>query len=122
MSKRQLNHYVLFAYRIAIVYILLTLTRLLFYVYNLSLFPNISFTDFLTILRGGLKFDTTAIIYLNIVWIVMMVLPFRFVYSKVYQSIAKWIFIVTNSLGLLVNCADTVYYQFTIKPNKEWYC
>jgi phosphoglycerol transferase MdoB-like AlkP superfamily enzyme len=45
----------------------------------------------------------------------MMVLPFRFVYSKVYQSIAKWIFIVTNSLGLLVNCADTVYYQFTIK-------
>lgn len=115
MSKRQLNHYVLFAYRIAIVYILLTLTRLLFYVYNLSLFPNISFTDFLTILRGGLKFDTTAIIYLNIVWIVMMVLPFRFVYSKVYQSIAKWIFIVTNSLGLLVNCADTVYYQFTIK-------
>lgn len=115
MQKPQLSHYLLFVYRIAVLYILLTITRIVFYAFNADLFSDISFGDFMTILRGGLKFDTTAIIYLNIAFIVMNILPFRFVYDAVYQKIAKWIYIVTNSLGLLANVADTVYYQFTVK-------
>lgn len=115
MVRRQVNHITLFLYRIAIVYVLLTITRVTFYLFNAGLFPNISFTDFLTILRGGLKFDTAAIIYLNIAFIVMNIIPFRFVYNKVYQQVAKWIYIITNSIGLLANCADTAYYPFTIK-------
>ncbi|MBP5582627.1 MAG: LTA synthase family protein, partial [Bacteroidales bacterium] len=115
MQKPQLSHYLLFVYRIAVLYILLTITRIVFYAFNADLFADISFGNFMTILRGGLKFDTTAIIYLNIVFIAMNILPFRFVYNAVYQKIAKWIYIVTNSLGLLANVADTVYYQFTVK-------
>lgn len=115
MAKSQINHYLLFAYRIAVLYVLLSVTRIVFYVFNASLFPDISFGDFLTILRGGLKFDTTAIIYLNVAFIAMNILPFRFVYNSLYQRIAKCIYVVTNTIGLLANVADTVYYQFTIK-------
>ena len=86
MQKPQLSHYLLFAYRIAILYVLLTVTRVVFYAFNADLFSDISFGDFMTILRGGLKFDTTAIIYLNIVFIAMNILPFRFVYNAVYQK------------------------------------
>lgn len=93
----------------------MTITRVAFYCYNASLFADISFGEFLTILRGGLKFDTTAIIYLNIVFIVMNILPFRFVYKTVYQKVAKWIYIVTNAIGLIANVSDTIYYQFTLK-------
>ena len=72
MQKPQLSHYLLFAYRIAILYVLMIITRIVFYAFNADLFSDISFGDFMTILRGGLKFDTTAIIYLNIVFIAMM--------------------------------------------------
>ena len=113
--KPQLPHYLLLIYRIAVLYVLLTITRVVFYTFNASLFPEVSFGEFLTILRGGLKFDTTAIIYLNFVFIVMMILPFRFTFHAVYQKIAKWLYIVTNSFGLLANVSDTVYYQFTVK-------
>ena len=115
MLKPQLPRYLLFAYRIAVLYVLLSITRVIFYAFNADLFSSISFDEFLTIMRGGLKFDTTAIIYLNFVFITMMILPFRFTYNIVYQKIAKWIFIITNSLGLLANVSDTVYYQFTVK-------
>lgn len=115
MSKPQLPHFLLFTYRIIILYVLLTCTRIVFYAFNADLFPNITFSGFLTILQGGLKFDTTAIIYLNIAFIIMNILPFRFVYNSTYQRIAKWIYILTNTIGLLANVADTVYYQFTIK-------
>ncbi|MBR4349237.1 MAG: hypothetical protein IKP99_00760, partial [Bacteroidales bacterium] len=71
MQKPQLSHYLLFAYRIAILYVLMIITRIVFYAFNADLFADISFGDFLTISRGGLKFDTTAIIYLNIVFIAM---------------------------------------------------
>ncbi len=115
MTKPQINHYILFLYRIAVVYVLLTITRIAFYAYNASLFPNTSFVELLTIFKGGLKFDTTTIIYLNIAFIVMNILPFRFIYNNIYQRIAKIIYIITNSIGLLGNVADTIYYQFTLK-------
>lgn len=115
MKKRKLNIALLFLYRIAIVYLLLTVTRISFYIYNASLFPDITFTNFLTILRGGLKFDTTAIIYLNLVYILMYCIPLRIKYTRIWQTVAQWIFIITNSVGILANCADTIYYQFTLK-------
>lgn len=93
----------------------MSLTRVIFYAYNASLFPDVSANEFCTILWGGLRFDTTAIIYLNCVFILMNILPFCFVYGSVYQKVAKWIYIVTNSIGLLANLADVVYYPFTLK-------
>ena len=92
MLKPQLSQYLILTYRILVLYVLLTITRVVFYAFNASLFPEITFGEFLTILCGGLKFDTTAIIYLNFVFIAMMILPFRFTYHTVYQKIAKWIY------------------------------
>lgn len=115
MTKHQIHHYLLLAYRIAILYVLMSLTRIIFYAYNASLFPDVSSNEFFPIFFGGLRFDTTAIIYLNCVYILMNIVPFRFVYNSGYQKFAKWIYIVTNSVGLLANLADVVYYPFTLK-------
>jgi phosphoglycerol transferase MdoB-like AlkP superfamily enzyme len=43
----------------------------------------------------------------------MMSLPFRFRYKETYQKSTKWIFIVTNSIAILMNCVDMVYFKFT---------
>ena len=75
------NIYVVLLLRMLLVYGLYTVTRLLFYLYNLKLFADVTFPEFVRIFVGGLKFDTSAIIYTNILVIALHILPFRFRYS-----------------------------------------
>lgn len=95
--------------------VLYSLLRLGFYLGNQSLFPNISTSQFSSIFLGGIKFDLSALLYINILYILLQVLPFPFRYHVLYQKVAKWLFIVTNSVGIAANLIDIAYYKFTLK-------
>ncbi|MBR1785698.1 MAG: sulfatase-like hydrolase/transferase [Paludibacteraceae bacterium] len=90
-----------------------TLQRLFFYYINTDIFTDISTTHLFEILLGGLRFDLTALLYLNSVYLVLLLLPFRFRSNSIYQQTAKWLFIVSNSIGIIINCADMVYFRFS---------
>jgi len=109
------NIYSALIYRIVVIYILFTLCRLAFFLFNSSYFPDVTFCRFFTIMVGGLKFDTTAIIYVNALYILGMIIPFKFRHNSIYQTVLFWIFIVTNSIALLANIADIPYYPFTFR-------
>jgi len=79
------------------------------------LYDGRTFSQLLTIFVGGLKFDTTAIFYTNVLYIIMFLLPFRFRYNRVYQTVAKYIYFVTNGITLAANCIDTAYFPFTLR-------
>nr|WP_294897144.1 LTA synthase family protein [uncultured Pedobacter sp.] len=64
---------------------------------------------------GGLKFDLSAILYINILFILSQVIPFKIVYNPVYQKVFSWVFFITNAIGLATNMGDIVYYPFTLK-------
>ncbi|MDP4266094.1 MAG: LTA synthase family protein [Bacteroidota bacterium] len=66
------------------------------------------------IFLGGLHFDLTAVLYTNMLFIVMLSLPFNFRFNKVYKLILKWIFFITNGIALAFNTADFIYYRFTL--------
>ncbi|HEX7365547.1 MAG TPA: LTA synthase family protein, partial [Pelobium sp.] len=51
----------------------------------------------------------------NILFILSQVIPFKIVYNRLYQKIFKWVFFVTNSIGLATNMGDVVYFPFTLK-------
>ncbi|MFV0507223.1 MAG: LTA synthase family protein, partial [Bacteroidales bacterium] len=70
--------------RLLLVLLFYSIFRLLFYVFNQSYFEDASFVELLTIFRGGLLFDTTAILYTNALVILLMILPFPFRYRKGY--------------------------------------
>lgn len=108
------NIYTQFLLRILILYFLFFFTRILFYLFNYELFEGTSFSALLRIFQGGLQFDTTAIIYLNGLFILMSLSPLLRS-SKFYNSSLKYIYIITNSLGLLANYIDIIYYRFTSK-------
>lgn len=95
--------------------ILYTLSRLFFYWTSGDLFPNVSGAHLREMLAGGLRFDLTAILYLSSLYLVLMLLPLPWHWrtNSVYQTIAKWCFLIPNILGLLVNAADMVYMRFT---------
>ncbi len=109
------NIYVVLAYRILIMMFILTLSRIGFYVFNHSMFPGISTGEFIRILKGGWVFDISAVVYFNIIIILMHSLPFDFRYSKGYQKTIAYIYCIVNCLVLSINGADYVYFRFLNK-------
>ncbi|WP_164108077.1 MULTISPECIES: LTA synthase family protein [Sphingobacterium] len=91
------------------------LLRLGFYMVNSSLFPHVDSFSLMTMLVGGVKFDIVAILYVNILFILLQVIPFPFKYNIVYQKVCKWIFVLTNSLAAALSLIDYAYYPFTLK-------
>jgi len=63
----------------------------------------------------GIRFDLSAIILSNSIYLILFLFPFRFREKKPYQQILKWLFIVVNSLAMLANCVDFAYFRFTLK-------
>lgn len=102
-------------YRILLVLFLLSLSRIGFYLFNLKMFPDITPGEFISILWGGLIFDISAAVYINMLFILLQIVPFDIRYNKVYQKISMWIFFITNGLALAMNSADYVYYRFILK-------
>ncbi len=109
------NIFVVLAYRILIVMLLFSLGRMGFFLFNFKMFPGISPGEFLSILKGGLSFDISAIVYINILVILLSIIPLDIRYSDVYQSILKYIFFITNGIAIAMNGMDYVYYRFVDK-------
>jgi len=95
--------------------ILFTLSRIGFYVFNFKMFPDIPFYQLLTILKGGLLFDISATIYLNLIFIFFHIIPFEFRYNYKYQDVLRYYFFIVNGIGIAINSADYIYYRFVLK-------
>ena len=100
---------------LAIVYVLYMVTRVAFVLENWNLYSagwdQLSMGELLV---GSLRFDTSAIFYTNSLWIILMLFP---IHTKErlswWPKMCKWVFVVINSLALILNLADAVYSQFT---------
>ncbi|MDR3184457.1 MAG: sulfatase-like hydrolase/transferase [Prevotellaceae bacterium] len=113
--KTHTNHYILLIRRIALLFVLFTICRTGFFLINSDLYPDMTFGRFLRIAGGGLRFDLTAIIYTNLLYIVVALLPFRFIYTRPVQNSLKALFVATNGIALAFNIADMAYFRFTLR-------
>ncbi len=109
------NIYFVLAARLLLAMWLFTLCRVLFYLLNTGLFPQMTFGHFMYLLYGGLRFDLTAMLYTNVLFIAIYIVPFRFRYAHSYQRAASWVFYSTNGLALAANCIDFIYFRFTMR-------
>jgi phosphoglycerol transferase MdoB-like AlkP superfamily enzyme len=98
--------------RLLVVYVVFMLCRLAFYYFNNDLIDPLTGADTWSLLRGSLMFDTVSIIYVNLLFIFMSLIPFKFRDHKGYKRAMVIVFMITNGLGLLVNVADVFYYPF----------
>ena len=100
------------AVNFVILMVIYMLSRWFFYYMNINSFQDVTFSDMMAISWGGLRFDLSALCYLNALCIVMQFLPFKQRYNVGYQRVVKILFLVVNTLGLVVNAADIVYFEF----------
>jgi phosphoglycerol transferase MdoB-like AlkP superfamily enzyme len=112
MKKFFGNIYVVTAYRILLVVLLFSLCRIGFFLFNYRMFPGIPLSQFGSILKGGVVFDISAIVYINILFILFSIIPFDFRYEKGYQKVMAWLFYITNGVAVAMNGMDFVYYRF----------
>lgn len=101
--------------QLALALLFFSLSRLLFYLFNLQYFGGIGAYELLRIFFGGLRFDISAVIILSAPFIFMNVIPFPFRTKKYWQIISRLIFYITIILGLALNAVDSVYFRFTSK-------
>ena len=99
-----------------IAYVVYFLARLIYFFENYSYFSqNLSFSHVLEMLRGGLVFDTSAILVTNIPYIVLMLFPIHYKESAIYQKLCRAVFLIINGVALAINLCDAVYFRFTMR-------
>ena len=99
-------------YRILLAYLFYFIARILFFIYNINLIKFDGITDVVSLCYHGLAFDTTSILYLNLLFIVFSILPFRINHSKKYQTFLFYLYFIPNLLGYATNFVDFIYYRF----------
>lgn len=67
------------------------------------------------IVIGSLRFDTSAILYTNVLYAILMLLPLHYKETRIWQKLAKWVFVIINSIAIVMNLADSVYFRYTGK-------
>lgn len=84
------------------------LSRVVFYFSNRQVFSSAGIREFF----GGIRFDLSALFYVNALFILMHTVPGKFKYRKGYQKILKISFFLVNLIFLATNFIDAEYYKF----------
>jgi phosphoglycerol transferase MdoB-like AlkP superfamily enzyme len=100
-------------YRLGAVMILFTICRLLFYLFNRKLFPQIDIYYLLSLCLAGLRFDLSAVLYFNMAYILLLLIPHHCHHNKLFLKTTNILFYITNGIALFLNSADFAYYAFT---------
>lgn len=112
MIKRELFHVSVLAKRLLILLGLFFLCRLLFFAFNYQLFPHMNAWEFTAAMLYGLRYDISAILIINMVFILMHIVPNPWREGKWYQSILKWQFYLVNGTFLIIEAGDFIWYRY----------
>lgn len=96
-------------------YIVYQVCRAIFLAVNYSRYSEGVFGDnFWTLFKGSLVFDTSAIIYTNLLFLVLALIPLHLKEKNgVYKWIVKFAYIIPNSIAIIANLVDARYFQWT---------
>ena len=95
-------------------YLVWMLSRVAFFGENWSTFaPYMSWPLFKSMLHGALVFDTSALLYVNALYLVLLLLPLHLKERPGFHRGLKWLFVITNAVAIASNLMDSVYFQYT---------
>ncbi|PIF47222.1 phosphoglycerol transferase MdoB-like AlkP superfamily enzyme [Chryseobacterium sp. 52] len=100
-------------YRIFLAYVFYQIARLLFWYFNKELIKVDSVSDYFNLAFHGTAFDTTAILYVNALFILLSLVPIVINTKKGYQTVLFWLYFLTNGIAYAMNFGDFVYYKFS---------
>ena len=99
-------------YRIFLVYICYSICRILFIYFNNDITQIESFSELADLCYHGIRFDNVAIVYSNLIFILLSILPWKGTTLIAYQKILFLVFLSCNTFFLSLNFVDLAYYRF----------
>jgi len=100
-------------YRIFLAFVFYQIARLLFWFFNKDLIKVDSVADYLSLAYHGIAFDTTAILYVNALFILLSLIPIVINTKSGYQKFMIWVYFITNGIAYAMNFGDFIYYKFS---------
>ena len=88
-----------------------TASRIYFYINNIETIDLHYALEFLE----GLRFDLSALVYINIPLFVLLLLPHNLRTHNYYHRVTNWLFYIINIPFLILNNIDIEYFKFTQK-------
>lgn len=113
MKEIRLQEITALFYRIFLAFVFYQIARFLFWFFNRSLVKIDSVSDYLNIAYHGTAFDTTAILYVNSLFILLSLLPLVINTKRYYQKFLFYLYFITNGIAYGMNFGDFVYYKFS---------
>ncbi|MBH1960278.1 MAG: LTA synthase family protein [Flavobacteriia bacterium] len=113
MKEIRLQEITALFYRIFLAFVFYQIARLLFWFFNRGLIRIDSASDYFNIAYHGTAFDTTAILYVNSLFILLSLLPLVINTKKYYQKFLFYLYFITNGIAYGMNFGDFVYYKFS---------
>jgi phosphoglycerol transferase MdoB-like AlkP superfamily enzyme len=95
--------------------LLMTFSRFCLLFFNPTIFGGIDVYSFLVIFFGGLRFDLSVLLMFNLPFLFLATLPFGFRNDGYYRFFLRFILIAVNSVMILPNYVDAIYYRYTMK-------
>ena len=100
-------------YRLFLAFFFYQIARFLFWFFNRELIQIDSVSDYFSISYHGTAFDTTAILYVNSLFILLSLLPLIINTKRNYQKFLFYLYFITNGIAYGMNFGDFIYYRFS---------
>lgn len=114
-SKKELSLWKVFIIRLFVVLLMLTLSRWLLFIFNTDNFPGLTIREQFRLFFIGIRFDMWPLIVGNLPLLILMGLPFRFKFNKIYRKVIDILYVFVNWLAISVNLVDVIYYRYIDK-------
>ncbi len=101
--------------RFGILFLIYSLLRVVFFFFNREVYEGATVTEILQCLIYGWRYDLSALVYTNSLFIILHAAPHPFRGRNGYQSFLKGLFFLVNGFAIAIAVADLVYFQFNKK-------
>ena len=112
ISDFRIKEFIALFYRIFLIYLCYLFCRVLFVYFNNDLVQVKSISQLTELCYYGLRFDNVAIVYSNMIFILMSIIPWKKTTFLLYQKILFWVYWVCNAFFISLNFVDFAYYRF----------
>jgi len=100
-------------YRLFLVFFFYQIARLLFFLFNHDLVKVAGVAEYFRLSYYGTAFDTTAILYVNSLFILLSIIPVVINTKKNYQKFLFFWYFLSNGITYAFNFGDMIYYRFS---------
>ena len=114
-SKKEQPLWKVFIVRLCVMLLLLATSRWLLFLFNTGNFPNLSIGEQFRLFFTGMRFDIWTLIIFNLPFLIFYGIPCEYKYNKIYCKVVDILFVLTNSIAILLNLIDVIYYRYIDK-------